>query len=390
MKKQDNLQKQLVTRGRESTWGHMFRHLPDPDTLLAQSGISIEDIRQLSFDSHVFAAIQQRVTGITSLRWQVKKKYADGEPSRFITEILEQLDLDRLIPQILDAVFLGYSVMEIVWKREDGKMVPCSVEQKPQEWFYFDEKNQLRYTEDSRSDGFVLPEYKFLLAQNQASYNNPYGEKVLSRCYWPVQFKKNGYKFWVTFVERYGMPFLAARQPKGYSQADTQKLLEALEKMMQDTYGVLPDDSSVEFIQGSANANSEVYTRFLNFCNTEISKSILSQTLTTEVQERGTYAAAKTHQNMLHHILLGDKRLVERTVNCLIRMIWELNFGSSQMDALPVFEMFSEDDSNKVLAERDRLLRKQGVLFTKDYYCRTYNLRADDFDLRKAAEVAAK
>ena len=41
-----------------------------------------------------------------------------------------------------------------------------------------------------------------------ASYTDPYGESILSRCYWSVFFKKDTIKFWSTFTEKYGMPYL--------------------------------------------------------------------------------------------------------------------------------------------------------------------------------------
>jgi phage gp29-like protein len=156
--------------------------------------------------------------------------------------------------------------------------------------------------------------------------------------------------------------------------------MAALQDLVQDTVGIVPDDSSVEFIAGSQSATSEVYKKFIDFCNNEISKALLAQTLTTDVPEHGTYAAARAHQGVLRHLLLGDKRLVEKAFNSFIAMILRLNYRAGE-DAPPQFELYSEDDINKPLAERDRLIRRQGVRFTKEYYKRAYNLSDEDFTI---------
>ena len=126
----------------------------------------------------------------------------------------------------------------------------------------------------------------------------------------------------------------------------------------------------------------ESYEKYLEFCNSEISKAILSETLTTEVTDKGTYAAAKTHRDILHHLVQGDKRLVEKTINKLIAMIWELNFPPFAGADMPLFQLYAEDEIHKSLAERDKILQKQGVVFQKEYFKRYYNLKEDEFEMK--------
>lgn len=373
--------KEIAVRRTEDAWRYMLHRLPDPDNTLHNSGTGLEALRQLTFDPHVYAAMQQRVAGTTFLKWKVNKQQGTDEAAQLISDVMQNVDVEKLIPQILDAVFFGFSALEIIWQEQGGLLLPVRIEEKPQEWFFFDEQNKLRYRSD-KPEGIVVPGNKFLLVQHGATYANPYGEKALSRCYWAVQFKQNGYRFWVTFVERYGMPFLAARQPRSYTTEEAEQLLTALGKMMEDTFGVIPDDSSVEFVQSSQSSTSEVYSKFLNFCNSEISKALVSQTLTTEVQEKGSYAAAKTHHSVLRHLTMGDKRLVEKTLTELIDLVMSVNFSNTSKKYYPGIELYAEDDTNKSLADRDRILRRQGVLFTREYYMRKYNLQEDEFVMR--------
>ena len=368
------LTKSMISRRQAKYLSKLTNMLPDPDPILQKSGKHIEAYRDITSDAHVFANMQQRVSGVTSLKWQLKKS-SSVEMNDLCSAFLNELDIDSIIAQILDSIFYGYSVLEILWEYKNEKWVPSSLEEKPQEWFYFDELNTIRYRGEYEQMNFTLPENKFLLVQHSATYYNPYGEKVLSRCYWPVQFKRNGLQFWVTFTERYGMPFLIAKQPKTYSAEEAQALLDSIEKMLVDTTAVIPEDSSVSFLESSHAYSVDVYKKFVEFCNSEISKAILAQTLTTEVGDHGTYAAAKTHQDIFNSLIAGDKRLVEKTINKLITMVCTLNFPSISNSDLPKFELYAESDVKKTLAERDAILKAQGVLLTKEYYMRNYNLK---------------
>ena len=66
---------------------------------------------------------------------------------------------------------------------------------------------------------------------------------------------------------------------------------------------------------------------WLDFHNAEISKAVLTVTLTTETQKSGSYKAAEIHKEMLNYLGITDKKLVERALNELLRYYTELNYG---------------------------------------------------------------
>ncbi|BAN95463.1 hypothetical protein E05_06970 [Plautia stali symbiont] len=78
---------------------------------------------------------------------------------------------------------------------------------KPPEWFTFDTENRLRFqARQSGLAGELLPPRKFVVATQDATFDNPYGFADLSLCFWPVTFKKAGWSFWMRFSEKYGTP----------------------------------------------------------------------------------------------------------------------------------------------------------------------------------------
>ncbi len=372
------LDKTFSTRDSFRSFGRALQALPDPDPILQATGNHIEAYRKLTTDAHVFANIQQRKAGTTMQKWRVTAG-DNPEHGLFAEQFLNEIDIDSLFSCILDAVFYGYSVLEITWDFRQGKWYPAAIEEKPQEWFYFNDNNELIYRGNLEKTDRQLPPNKFIIVQHQATYANPFGEKILSRCFWPVTFKRSGFDSWVTFTEKYGMPFLLAKIPRTASREDSDNLLATVQQMMTDTYAVLPDDSNISFLDSSKTYTSDVYKKLLEFCNSEISKAIIAQTLTTEVQSKGTYAAAKTHLDIYHTLVHGDKRLVEKTVSRLIRMAVNLNFPCTTRTRFPRFELFEETEINSALAERDRILQLQGISFTKQYYKKYYNLSEEEF-----------
>lgn len=173
------------------------------------------------------------------------------------------------------------------------------------------------------------------------------------------------------------MPYIIGKLPRGIEKEKYNALLKSLDNMVQDAVAVIPDDGSVEVKEFARQSSVESYERFLYFMNTEISKAIITQTLTTEVQDKGTYAASSTHQQQLQAVVKADKRIVQSFVNKLIKYITLLNFGDVQT---PIFKFTEEERIDKTLAERDEILSRTGIKFTKKYFVKTYKFDEDDIE----------
>ena len=376
-----SLTEEIATRKRALNFYSLANILPDPDIVLRKQGKDVRVYKELLCDPHVFACVQSRKSGVLSLEWEINRGLDKDEKAEAIENLLKQLDIHKLISDILDATQFGFQPLEIIWKRDkSGYILPEKIVAKPPEWFCFDDNNTLKFRTKENYYGEELPNKKFLLAQNNPSYNNPYGERTLSRVFWPVTFKKGGLKFWVIFTEKYGMPHLIGKHPRGATKEETNTLADMLEEMVQDAIAVIPDDSSVEIQEANKSSSAAIYEQLIDKMNAEISKAILGQTLTTEIGSTGSYAASNTHFAIRQDIIDADKKLVESVINQLIRWIYEINFSTAD---IPVFEMYAPEDVDLTLAQRDKILSDTGVKFTKEYFIKNYGLEDEDFDIRE-------
>lgn len=202
-------------------------------------------------------------------------------------------------------------------------------------------------------------------------------------CSGPLLLKKGGIKFWVVFTEKYGMPFLIGKHPRGTSKEDTNDLADLLEAMVQDAIAVIPDDSSVEIREATKNSSADIFEKLIDKMNAEVSKAILGQTLTTEIGSTGSYAASNTHFAVRKDIIDSDKKLAEKTINQLIAWIYELNFTNTEV---PQFELYEEEDVDLTLAQRDKTLTESGIKFTKEYFIKTYGFDDEDIEIENISK----
>lgn len=367
----------LATRDRSIDFTALGLYLPNPDPVLKALGLDIRVYRDLRSDAHIGGCIRRRKAAVKALEWGVDRDQAKSRVSKNVEAIVKDLPLGQLIGEILDAVLYGYQPVEIVWGKVGGYVVPVEVVCKPPEWFCFDAENQLRLrTRDNALEGELLPERKFLLARQDATYQNPYGFPDLSMCFWPTTFKKGGLKFWVTFTEKFGAPWVIGKHPRGTPDTETDALLAQLEAMVQDAVAVVPEDSKVEIHEAAGKAASaDIYEKLLHFCRSEVSIALLGQNQTTEAKTN--FASAKAGIEVTREIRDGDKAIVEDTFNTLIRWICELNFGDG---ARPVFSLWEQEEVDKVLAERDEKLVSAGARLTPQYFKRAYALQDGDLD----------
>lgn len=355
--------------------------LPNPDPLLRQIGKQIQVYRDIARDSHVGACIRRRKSAVRALQWEVDRGDAPARVNTAVRAMIEQLDVERIIGQVLDATLYGYQPLEIDWQSGPGGWRAADVQAKPPEWFCFDADANLRFKSKAAPlYGEPVPPRKFILARQDASYHNPYGLGDLGLCYWPVQFKKGGLRFWLEFAEKYGSAFAVGKLPRGSEAAERQKLLDDLEDMRRSGVAVIPDDGSVELVElAGKSASADLYERLVMHCRGEIS-IVLTGTNQT-VEATANKASAYAGQDVADALRDGDAEIVSAAVNQLIRWTVELNWPGA---AAPRFALWDQRAKDELQSTREKNNHEAGARFTRSYWMRQYGYLETDL-----AEAAA-
>jgi phage gp29-like protein len=378
----------FATRQRANEFVRLMRTLPDPDPVLRKMGRGITALQELLTDSHLESVWSIRCSATSGAEWFCSAG-GDGngakekEAAEVFGEELNNIDIPRVIEEMMDAVAFGYSPLEVIWLPDGGRWAVGDIVGKPPQWFEFDQDNKLVF-----KTGVIgteeLPDNRFLIARHRPSYANPYGVKVFSKCFWPVTFKKSGFRWWTVFVEKYGGAFLYGKYPSNAGAEYKQELLDALEKMIADAVAIAPAEAEIT-IESLANKGSvsTVHSGYIEACNKEISKAVLGQTLTTDIGSVGSYAAAQAHNMVRQDLAAADRRRISSCFNRLAAVWTFYNYGAG-VDP-PVFNFVKDEDLQSDRADRDVKLHAIGVRPKKSYIEREYEIPEEDFDIAEAA-----
>ncbi|MDR1637826.1 MAG: DUF935 domain-containing protein [Treponema sp.] len=313
----------FATRARINDFVRIMRTLPDSDPVLRKMGKGIPALRELLGDSHLESVWSVRRSTIAGAEWFVEAG-GDGPGEKAAGEAfgeeLKGLDVPRIIEEMMEAVAYGYSPLEILWEARDGKWGIGDIVGKPPEWFRFTSENRM-VLGTGPDAGKELPGNRFLVVRHGASYVNPYGSKLFSKCFWPLTFKRPGWQWWVVFVERYGGAFMYGKYPNNVDDRYRADLFESLQRMIADAVAIVPEGLEVT-IESLANKGSvsNIHREFVDAANAEVSKAVLGQTLTTEIGDKGSYAAAQAHNLVREDLAGNDRRNIGAAFNRLSRV----------------------------------------------------------------------
>lgn len=383
-----SLSDHIATRDRSPDFRALGMLLPNPDPVLKKQGKDISVYTDLRSDAAVGGAIRRRKSGVVMMEWRVGRDKASARMARLVESVLSSLDMRRVLREMLDAPLFGWQVMEVIWTPpgSGGPVVPQDVLAKPLTWFHFDPDGQLRFkSKEQPLFGEGVPARKFLVPAQDASYVNPYGFADLSMVFWPTVFKRGGLKFWVTFTEKFGMPWLVGKTPRGTPAAEQDKLLDQLEAMVQDAVAVIPDDASIDTLKADGKTTSaDLYERLLMFCRSEIAIALLGQNQTTE--KDSTHASATAGADVSDDLRDADARLCEAALNQLARWVTDLNEGEGA--PAPKVELYEQEEVDKAQAQRDEILTRAGAKLTRAYFMRMYDLEEGDIEQAAATPAA--
>lgn len=368
-----------------ATFHSVMGNLPNPDPILKKAGKDIKVYEDLLYDDQVGMAVESLELAIQSQPWEIEANGASDSWLQYCEDMMQDWDHERIFGEAASARLFGYQPIEVMWETGQRWTITDLVG-KPPEWFHYDDENQLRFKgKNNFVKGKELPEFKFIVPRNKPSYKNPYGVAALSKCFWPVAFKKGGLKFWLKFVEKYGTPYLVGKQPRNAGDKATDKLLDELEAMIQDAVAVIPDDSSVDILEaGGKGASADLFERHVRYHDGSIAKAIVGQTLTSQGSDQGagSRALGEVHLQVFDHVKEGTMKFVSKTYNQALQWATDMNEGGPA----PRFSWIAEEDVQKDRAERDTSLKETGVRFKKKYYVNRYNLEEDEFELAHDSE----
>ena len=352
---------------------------PDPVLRTQADGKGLRLYDEVERDGHAGAVLQQRILAVVSKPWEVNPADESArakEIADFVKAVLKGANFKQACQEVLLAILYGYFLLEAMWTVKDGHWIVSKLRAKHPRRFQFTPDRELRMiTPDNMLDGEAVPDRKFVVF-TYGSSDNPYGKGLGQKMWWPVWFKKNGIKFWMIFLDKFGSPTPVGKYPAGGNKAKEQKakLLEVIRALQQETGVAIPDDLALELMEASraGNVTFETLCQYMDKQNT---KAVLSQTGTTDIKDAGAYNASQTLDDIRQAICEADADLLCECLNeTMIRWIVDYNFAN--VDEYPEFVIHTKPSKNsKEHAETDKILINDiGLPVGKKYLYEKYNV----------------
>jgi phage gp29-like protein len=308
----------------------------------------------LEKDAHLLGETGKRENAILNEEFQVRPasdSARDHSVAEFVDDFFQdQDDWPDVQVAMQEAVGRGYSGMEIHWDVSSGQAVPSSFESLEHKRFLFQDATGIvsktpRLITDTDPMGIDIPSWKVLMHRYGGKSGSPTRSGIYRVAAWMFLFKNYAIKDWVIFAEVYGMPLRIGKYAPGATEADKDALIQAISSLGTDAAGIISKSTEIEFVEtASGTTSADLYKLLASFCNAEMSKAILGQTLTAEVGDKGSYAASKTHNEVRLDLIRADARALAATIRQqLIRPLVGFNFGWDT--ALPGFgPVYDEDE----------------------------------------------
>lgn len=248
------------------------------------------------------------------------------------TEIVEDEAFEDLGAGLLDALGKGYGVVEIGW--DTGKRwVPNQYAWRDPRWFQWDRQtgHQLRMLDPAdMAEGVELRPYKFAIHRPNLKMGLPVRGGLARLAAWAFLFKFYGVKDWATFAESYGQPLRLGKYDASATPKDVDILFNAVSMIGTDCAAVIPKAMEIEFIkaEGGTGSGADLYQRFAEFLDKQVSKAIVGQDGTSTMQSGGGYAQAKVLDGVRGDICESDAKQLARTIRRdVIEPFVRFNYG---------------------------------------------------------------
>jgi phage gp29-like protein len=284
-------------------WEHMRRD----DRIAATIGVRINALLGLEHDFKPRPGTPELDDGDDSQQQAIEK--LDGVWAKFATP-----DERR---QILSwALGVGFAFGRLDWEYSASEWVPRISIWHPSfvTWrqtellYYVSTANQSQVPITPNQDGWWL--------YTPFGYKRGWAEGFVHKLAMPWLARTFAYRDWCRYNEIHGLPMIKAFVPYNVQDDDELRFMTELANRGQSPAIRLPkskeNTAAYDFELVEATADTwEAFQGMKNDANTDIAVAVLGQNLTTEVDGKGSYAAAKVQDKVRGDILDADAKSLE-------------------------------------------------------------------------------
>ena len=288
----------------------------------------------LEKNADIMQAVNTRNSAVLGCSWRIEP--ADDTPraeavAKALADTLnlcgdgDELDtFEDLLEDMLNALLPGFAVSEIVWCNGGDIAGFRHIEQKR---FTFIDSFAPKLVSREFPMGIELDRRRIVYHKLRFHGSDPARGGLIRPLAWLHCFKTVGEKDLLGFVERYGMPFIAAKVDAEAFDKERHLIKHLIRNFGSSGGGIFTRNVELDLLESSN--SGFVYFRLLQYLEAAVNKVILGQTASSGDSSglSGGDAQSKVRQDILE----ADCRRLMRLVNTQIVKPWVLyNYGAAE------------------------------------------------------------
>lgn len=254
-------------------------------------------------DNHLYAVVNNRKSKVMGERFHLVD--FDGEPLEKETSLLRKSWFYDFVEHSLDAIFYGYSLIEL-GDIIDGEISKVTLVSR-------------RNTNPERREVLIRPSDIYGISIDEPVYRDNYilvdgkeGLGLLLRAMPNVIYKRFALAAWTEHAEKFSIPFLHGKTNITDTDA-VSKLEDSLIQAGREMIIVTDHGDEIQALQIGGSDTFKIYDALTERVNSELSKLIIGQTMTTD--SGSSRSQAEVHDKTLGEIAEADRELIECIVN---------------------------------------------------------------------------
>ncbi|WP_334016245.1 DUF935 domain-containing protein [Pseudomonas aeruginosa] len=359
---------------------------PSDYILQRRGGNDLRIYEEVLRDAQVKATWGQRQLAVVSKEWQVNAggdRRIDKAAAEHLKQQLQNVGWDRITNGMLYGVYYGHAVSELIYGRDDRYITLQAVKVRNRRRFRYDLQGGLRLlTPSNMFEGEPCPSpYFWHFSTGADNDDEPYGLGLAHWLYWPVYFKRNGLKFWLTFLDKFGMPTAVGKFGKNATPEEKAKLLAATQAIQTDTGVIMPEDMLVELLEASRSGTAD-YKILHDTMDETIAKVTLGQVASSQGTP-GRLGNDDLQADVRLDLVKADADLICESFNQgPARWLTEWNFPGAEPPC--VYRVVEEPEDMDAKASRDeKVVRFSGFKPTLGYVQETYGIEVQEQDQKQ-------
>lgn len=347
---------------------------PYDSVLRNRGGYDLQIYEQVYSDDEVKATLAQRQLAVTQCEWQVEAggdRRVDKQAAEWLSQQLHAVGWDNITTKMLNGVFYGYAVAELIYKVDGAQVAIDKIKVRNRRRFRYAKDGELRLLTTSQMfEGIpARAPYFWNFCCGADHDDEPYGLGLAHWLYWPVLFKRNGIKFWLIFLEKFGMPTAVGKYDVDASDTEKAQLLAATRAIQHDSGIIMPKSMELALTEAARSGTAD-YKSLVDTMNATIQKVVLGQTASTQGTP-GKLGNDRLQADVRKDIITADADLVCESFNLgPVASLMKWNFPTA---ALPrVFRVTEEPEDLDSRADRDQKIGEMGFRPTLNYVTSTY------------------